>query len=397
MKVLQINSVCGRGSTGRITTDLADVLAAHGHTCRIAYGRDTAPERYRGTAVRIGGDRDVYLHGLKSLLLDAHGTGSTRATARAIEWIREYDPDVVHLHNVHGYYIDTRLLFRYLKEAGKPVVWTLHDCWAFTGHCSYFTMVDCDRWKTQCAHCVQKKAYPASLLWDRSKRNFQSKQELFTGLPNVTLVTPSNWLAGLVRQSFLKGYPVEAIPNGIDLDVFKPTPSDFRERHGLVGKQVLLGVANIWAPSKGLDDFIQLSSMLTDEQKIVLVGLSEKQIRTLPEGILGIRRTDSVQGLAEIYSAADVFVNPTHEDNFPTTNLEALACGTPVITYRTGGSPEALDESCGAVVSEGAGNILPALSALQVPPDACIRRAAQFEKKAQFEKYLQLYESVIRS
>lgn len=391
MKVLEINSVCGRGSTGRIATDLADVLAGHGHQCKIAYGRDTVPEQYREIAVQIGSDWDVYLHSVRTRLLDDHGFGSRRATARFLDWVQEYDPDIIHLHNIHGYYINVELLFEYLKQVRKPVVWTLHDCWAFTGHCAVFSVENCEQWKTQCEHCIQKHHYPASLILDRSRRNFRRKRELFIDLPNMTLVTPSYWLAAEVRQSFLKEFPVHVIPNGIDLNIFKPMPSRFREENELVGKQVILGVASIWDSGKGLYDFFEMSKMVGNDQKIVLVGLSKKQIRELPEGILGIQRTNSLQKLAEIYSMADVFVNPTYADNFPTTNLEALACGTPVITYRTGGSPEALDEGCGAVVQKGAENIMQAIRSLNIAADACIQRVTQFEKTVQFEKYLQIY------
>ena len=206
MKVLQINSVCGRGSTGRIATDLADILAQQGHSCRIAYGRDTVPEKYQDIAVRIGSDWDVRLHGVETRLFDAHGFGSSRATSRLLEWVRNYDPDVIHLHNIHGYYINIELLFDYLKQAGKPVIWTLHDCWAFTGHCSYFSAAGCEQWKTGCGGgCPLKGDYPQCIGLSRSKQNLLRKQAAFSGVPDLTVVTPSRWLAGLVKQSFLQG------------------------------------------------------------------------------------------------------------------------------------------------------------------------------------------------
>lgn len=346
MRVLLINSVCGIGSTGRICTDLAQAFEANGHEVKIAYGRDGhVPEQFQKYAVRIGTDLDVRLHGVLSRLFDAHGLGSKRATKRFLDWAEAYHPDLLWLHNIHGYYINYEMLFSWIKKHPETEVrWTLHDCWAFTGHCSYFSMVDCGQWKEHCSHCLQKKRYPASIVLDRCGDNFERKKAAFTGVSNMTLITPSQWLADLVKQSFLKEYPVEVRYNTVDTSIFKPTPSDFRERHGLTDKKIVLGVASAWDDRKGLDDFIKLAAMLDDHYTIVLVGLSKKQIREMPKRIIGIERTNSPRELAEIYTSADVFANPTYEDNYPTVNLEAQACGTPVITYRTGGSPESVSE-----------------------------------------------------
>lgn len=343
MKVLLINSVCGIRSTGRICTEIAAELEAQGHEVKIAYGREQVPEKVKKYAVRIGTDWDVRAHGVLSRVFDAHGLGSKRATSAFLKWAEDYHPDLLWLHNIHGYYINYEMLFAWIKKHPEMKVrWTLHDCWAFTGHCAYFTMAKCDQWKDHCTACVQKKRYPASLLLDRCRRNYDRKKAAFTGVEHLTLITPSQWLADLVKQSFLKEYPVEVRYNKIDTSVFKPTPSDFRKQYGLEGKKIVLGVASVWDERKGLDDFIELAKLLDDSYTIVLVGLSEKQLRNLPNGIIGIRRTNSTKELAAIYTAADVFVNPTYEDNYPTTNLEAQACGTPVITYRTGGSLESV-------------------------------------------------------
>ena len=344
MRVLLINSVCGIGSTGRICAELAGEFEAQGHEAKIAYGRSgVVPEACRKYAVRIGSDLDVRLHGVKSRLLDAHGLGSAAATKRFLAWAEDYNPDLLWLHNIHGYYINYELLFRWIKRRpGMEVRWTLHDCWAFTGHCSHFTVAGCEKWKTACAHCPQKKRYPASVLLDRSGENFRRKRDAFTGVEKMTLITPSNWLAGLVGESFLKEYPVEVRYNKIDESVFKPTPGDFRARCGLQDRRIVLGVTGVWDERKGFGDFLELAKMLDERYAIVLVGLTKKQIAQLPAGILGIERTNSAKELAEIYTAADVYVNPTYEDTYPTTNLEAAACGTPVITYRTGGSPESV-------------------------------------------------------
>lgn len=384
MKVLMINSVCGIRSTGRICTDIAETLEAQGHTCRIAYGRESVPEKYAKYAVRIGSDLGVKTHAALSRAFDDAGFHSRRATKRFIKWVKAYDPDVIHLHNIHGYYLHIGELFKYLKTCGKKIVWTLHDCWAFTGHCPYFDFIGCEKWKTGCYACSQKKKYPASLLCDRSRKNYALKKRLFTGVKNVTLVTPSEWLAGLARQSFLGEYPVEVVRNGIDLNAFKPTASDFKARHGLADKKILLGVASVWDERKGFADFLKLAERLDDRYRLVLVGLSEAQIARLPQNAIGIARTNSVQELAEIYTAADAFLNFTYEDNYPTVNLEAQACGTPVITYRTGGSVESVPS--GNVVEKGdiAGAFSLAAKPLEIMAEA-------FESNAN-ESYCKLYE-----
>ena len=256
MKVLQINSVCGIRSTGRICTDLAEVLEQNGHECKIAYGRESVPEKYKKYAVRIGSDKDVKIHALQSRIFDNTGFGSRRATEKFIEWVKEYNPDVIHLHNIHGYYINIDVLFNYLAEAGKPVIWTLHDCWSFTGHCAHYSYIKCDKWKKGCFNCPLRRSYPASFFFDSSKENWVRKKNLFNNVKKMMLVTPSEWLAKQVEQSFLNKYPIKVIPNGIDLNVFKPTPSEFRKKHGLEGKKIVLGVASAWGQKKGLDEFI---------------------------------------------------------------------------------------------------------------------------------------------
>ena len=352
MRVLLINEVCGHGSTGKICTDLAEVCESEGFDVKIAYGRDAyVPERFKKYAVRIGSNFDVVLHALQTRIFDNTGFCSKAATEKFIEWVKVYNPDIIHLHNLHGYYINIKVLFDYLAETNKPVVWTLHDCWAFTGHCAHYILAKCDKWKTGCYKCPRKKGYPSSLIFDASEKNWEKKKALFTSVKNMTLVTPSQWLANEVKQSFLNKYPVKVIPNGIDLDVFKPTPSDFREKNGLVGKKIILGVATAWGPGKGLNDFISLSKIIGNDCKIVLVGLSEKQKMELPKSILGITRTHDAHELAAIYTTADVLFNLTYGDTYPTVNLEAQACGTPVVTYRTGGSVESVPEE--NVVEQG--------------------------------------------
>ncbi|EHK2363928.1 glycosyltransferase [Clostridium perfringens] len=350
MKVLQINSVCGVGSTGRIATDLYKVLEEQGHECVIAYGRGTAPEGIK--TIKIGTDFDNYMHVAKTRIFDKHGFGSTKATKEFIEKVKAYDPDVIHLHNIHGYYINIEILFNYLKEANKKVIWTLHDCWAFTGHCSHFDYIGCDKWKDECEKCPQKKEYPSSILKDNSNWNYEKKKQIFTSVNNMTIVTPSKWLANLVKESFLTKYPIKVINNGIDLEIFKTTKSNFKEKYNLQNKIMILGVASVWTKKKGFDYFIELSKVLNDSFKVVMVGISEKQKARLPKNILAISRTNNAKELAEIYSAADIFINPTLEDNYPTTNLEAIACGTKVLTFDTGGARETISKTEGSIIKK---------------------------------------------
>lgn len=352
MKILMINVVCGIRSTGRICTDLATALEAQGHEVKIAYGRENVPEQFQKYAVRIGTDLDVKLHGVRARLLDGAGFGSKRATEKFIEWVKEYDPDVIHLHNIHGYYINVEVLFNYLRESGKKVIWTLHDCWAFTGHTAYCDAINCDRWISGCDHCPLRKEYPFSLI-DRSRHNWIKKRKIFSGVSDMIIVTPSKWLSGCVRKSFLGSYPVEIIHNGIDTSQFQPVESDFRKRHNLGGKFVLLGVATSWQEMKGFSDFLKIADVLEEDYKVVLVGLTKKQLMNLPSNVLGIERTANIKELVEIYTAVDLFLNLSYCENYPTVNLESIACGTRVLTYRTGGSSEIVEEYDGIIVEQG--------------------------------------------
>lgn len=351
MKILQINSVCGVTGTGRIVTNLYDVAQKQGHECIIAYGEHKY-QNHPGDrkTIEIGTMRDCNLHAAATRLWDAQGFASRRATEEFLKKVDEYAPDIVHLHNLHGYYLNIDLLFRYLKQKKLKVVWTLHDCWSFTGHCVHFLEVGCDKWKTECGHCPLTRQYPASLFVDRSARNYRRKKELFTGIEDMTLLVPSHWLESRVKQSFLQEYPTKVIYNGIDLDTYHPTAGNFRKKYGLRDKFIVLGVANVWVERKGLATFLKLSEHLGETAKIVLVGLTQDQIQTLPEGVLGLPRTDTPTELAEIYTAADVFVNPSREETFGLTVAEAMACGTWPIVYA--------DTACAEVVEHGKGQIV---------------------------------------
>ena len=394
MKVLQINSVCGIGSTGRIATDIHNSLIEHGHDSYIAYGRGRPINC--DNAIRIGTKIDNYFHVAKTRIFDKHGLGSKRSTKKFIKKLKEIDPDIIHLHNIHGYYVNIEMLFDYLKETNKHVIWTLHDCWSFTGHCSHFEYVGCEKWRKECKNCPQKKEYPKSLIIDNSEWNYNKKREIFTCVKNMTIVTPSIWLADLVKESFLGGYEIATINNGIDLSIFKPTASDFRDLHQLKNKFIILGVSNIWNKRKGFYEYIEMSKALLNDEVIVLVGVTECQKKDLPINVIGINKTKNVNELVEIYSSADVFVNLTLEDNYPTVNLEAITCGTFVISYNTGGCKETINEGKGIVVEKNnLNNILDALRKFKRVSkkyaDYGADNDAKHSKENMLEKYDVLY------
>lgn len=340
MRALLINAVCGIRSTGRICTDTAKELEAEGYEVKIAYGRETVPAAYEKYAVRIGSETDVWWHALMTRLFDDRGYWSRRATRKFLKWAEAYDPDLLWLHNLHDYYINFEMLFDWIKSRPQmQVKWTQHDCWAFTGGCMHFTANNCYQWKEECKTCPKGRSKKIRRM---ERQNFLRKKAAFTGVPHMTIVAVSRWIGNLVSESFLKEYPVEVRYNTIDTTVFKPTEGDFRRRHGLEGRKILLGVASAWCTKKGWNDFLQLADRIGDPFVIVMVGLSEKQLQALPDTVIGIERTNSTAELAAIYTTADVFLNLTYEDTYPTVNLESQACGTPCITYRTGGSPESV-------------------------------------------------------
>ena len=516
MKILMINVVCGIRSTGRICTDLAIALKKRGHTVKIAYGRESVPKEYERFAVRIGTDYDVRMHGIEARVLDRCGFGSKKTTQNFISWIREYNPDIIHLHNLHGYYINIEILFDYLRICKKKIIWTLHDCWAFTGHCSYFDLVKCEKWIEGCYNCPNINEYPKSII-DFSKRNWERKNKLLTCIPNLTIVTPSKWLADLVKKSFLRKYQVFVINNGIDVSKFYPLRNDFREYYGiqnkfiifaevdvynkedaisyyielakeleknkacvtiimiadkkllmknlpsnilalnttnsfkeeeyirssanmiinhvecnvndlatniceeikekelderlhidisdivtssdgywkskkklgLIGCKIIISVAAVWDKRKGLTDVIMIHDKV--KAKVIIVGINDKKKRNVPKDIMAVMRTNNVEELRRLYGLADVFLNPTYEDNFPTTNIEALCCGTPVITYNTGGSAESIGK-CGCAVKKGDTNaLIKAIDNIKVTSQECKDQGLFFDKKLMTLKYLDLY------
>lgn len=392
-KLLVINVSINRGSTGKIAEQIGNKAQIRGWDCYVGYGNFNLGSRL--IPYHISNKWYRILHAIESRLFDNHGLSSRLTTKRFIRHIEEIQPDIIHIHNVHGYYINYKILFDFLKAYGKPVVWTLHDCWSFTGHCSHFVTANCNKWKTGCDNCPLLNEYPASIFLDRSRKNYEQKKFSFTGLKNLTIVPVSKWLGDFVGESFLNGNNIQVIHNGIDLNVFKPSGSKIND-----GKFRVISVSSVWTVDKGLKDFAKLREILPSEYEITLVGLNSEQLRLLPEGIVGITRTDSVQKLAVLYSESDVLVNATYADTFPTVNLESLACGTPVITYNTGGSPEAIDEKTGVVVEQGnieqLANAIIQMRNTPLRSDDCVNRARNlFDKDKCFEKYIELFNRLL--
>lgn len=404
MKLLLLNATANTGSTGRIAEEIGLLAQQSGYEVRFAYGRKAVNSKL--PLIKIGNDWDMRWHGLKSRMWDAHGFGSRSATIALIKELEAWKPDIVNIHNLHGYYINIELLFDYLKRVQIPVVWTFHDCWPFTGHCAHYERVNCYKWQTECYHCPNRKGYPESWFIDHSTFNFYKKKELFNGLNHLTIVTPSQWLAKQLSKSFLSSFPVGVIHNGVDLDVFRPSDNhnEIRLKYSLSTQAIVLGVANTWKKRKALEDFVVLSHIINKDVQIVLVGITAAQAKDLPNNIKAISRTENTTELAALYSAAAVFVNPTYVDNFPTTNIEALACGTPVITYRTGGSPEAVDSETGVVLEKGDVEGLKIAiedivnNGKDFYSSACRERAERlYNKEDRFKDYVDLFEVTLKN
>ena len=401
MKVVQINGGVF-GSTGKIMFGIADALNQCGGQC-LCFAPVTSTNHFQEPEHYYIKISSYYLRRF-SVLLDritgGQGRGAVFATKKLIRDIKCYDPDVIHLQNIHGGFVNIPRLFNYLKKCRKSIVWTFHDCWPYTGHCTYYDIVGCEKWKTECCQCPLFSEYP-KCIWDNSKYLYKKKKAWFGGIHDLTIVTPSQWLADLVRQSFLSDYPVKIINNGIDLSVFKPTPSSFREKYGIPNnKFILLGVAFDWGVRKGLDIFVELAKRLPQEQyQIVLVGTNEKVDKQLPDNIISVHRTQNQQELAEIYTAADLFVNPTREENYPTVNMESIACGTPVLTFKTGGCSEIVNDTCGSIVEKDDVNamereIVRICTDNPYSVENCLNRAKVFDTRDRFQEYINLYKEI---
>ena len=402
MKIAEINMVT-TGSTGHIMLNIAKCATTHGAEVKTFSARRYSKRKITFPKINefhsyFGSHFENKVHTALGQLTGLNGKYSYFGTRKLIKELKKFSPDVIHLHNLHAFCVNFPLLFKYIKKYDIPVVWTLHDCWSFTGHCPHFVLARCDKWKTECHHCPQLSIYPKSII-DNTRRAHRLKKKWFSDVNRMTLVTPSRWLADLTRESFLKSYPVKVVNNGIDLSVFKPTESNFREKHGLENKKIILGVASDWGKRKGLDVFGELAKRLDDSYGIVLVGINPEAAKELSPRIIGISRTSNQTELAEIYTAADLFVNPTREENYPTVNMESLACGTPVLTFRTGGSPEIPDQTCGSVVEVDdldafEEEVVRICEEKPYSKEACVERAKSFDMYARFEEYVELYGEV---
>lgn len=395
--LLQINTSVNRGSTGHIAEQIAEKAIAKGWKCYTAFSR--SQNLSKTDTYRIGSSKTVKLHGLLARLFDMAGLGSKKATIKFIDYITSIRPDIVHLHNIHGYVLNYKLLFEYLNEHNIPVVWTFHDFWAITGHCCHFVNTNCEKWKTQCIHCPLTSSYPKSYL-DFSKRNYSLKKSLFT-TSNLHIVSVSKWVEEVTRLSFLKNKDIRCIENGVDVNVFKPSlykgnaiPSD---------KYVIMGVASQWSDGKGLQDYYRLSESLSDDEIIVLVGLNANQMQQLPKKIIGIQRTESVQELAQLYSRADVITSLSYAETFGLTIIEAYACGTPAIVYANTALPLLITPQTGKIVPTGDVNRLYQMIQemkisdfkIQHIPDCIVYATENFNKDKCFEKYVDLYEELL--
>lgn len=396
-KLFQINE-CLNLSTGKIAQQIGELAIKNGWESYIAYSGREKEIASKSKLIRVGSYAESCIHYVEDKLLDREGLSSRFATIKLLKEIEKIKPDIVHLHNIHDHWLNYKLLFQYLTDNNIPVVWTQHDQWATTGHCMY-NICGCERWKEECHDCPISKWYSL----DRSRMNYQLKKKLVANIPSLTIVPVSEWLGNNIRQSHLKDRPIEVIHNGIDIHTFSPQPTDAHELYGInIGKKIILGVAAIWDERKGLIDFYKLAESLNkDEFAIVIVGQLTNKIKEVNGcQMVFVNRTQNALELARLYSSAFVFVNPTYQDNFPTTNIEALACGTPVITYCTGGSPEAVDEHTGVVIEQGNVEALAeAILKMKEQPlssGACRKRAEEFfDKDLCFEKYIKLYEQIL--
>ncbi|MFV8352517.1 glycosyltransferase [Flavobacterium sp. XS2P14] len=396
-KLLQICVEGNTGSTGTIAELIGKIALNSGWESYIAFGR--FPRESSSKLIKIGTYWDIFLHGIETRIFDRHGLGSRGATKKLIKEIIQISPDIIHLHHLHGYYINIEILFKFLSENNISVVWTFHDCWSITGHCAYFDYIGCDKWKRECNNCPQMKEYPSSIFIDRSKNNFYLKKSLFNSVDNLTVVSVSNWLNDIVGKSFMKKLSRKVIYNGIDVELFKPSSSNkIREKFSIESKFLIFGLATTWSRRKGLDDFIELSKNIDENAIIILVGLNTSQIKSLPKNIIGLQRTENQQELVDFYVASDVFLNLSVEETFGLTTAEALSCGTPAIVYNATASPELIDSQTGIIVEKN--NIKGLLLAIEVIKkngksfytEYCRSRAVKyFDKNIRYKEYFDLY------
>ena len=398
--IVEVNGI-NYGSTGRAMLNIAKEARAEGFQvytfCRKSIAglkHKHEGQFYIGTWLdRVISERLAYVFGL-------NGYFNIINTFLFLKKLDEINPDLLHIHSLCDNYLNIRMLFNYIKKKNIPVIWTLHDNWAFTGRCAQFR---CEKWKTGCGNCPHLDYYPRSLFLDNTAKVWKIREKLYNDIDSLTIVTPSAWLAGLVHDSFLKDlHPVKVINNGIDMNIFKPIDTDFRKQYGIEEKFIILGLAYYWDEGKGLEVFKRLANELPSSYQIVMVGTNDEIDKELPENIISIHRTYNQEELVKIYTAADLFVNPTTDDNFPTVHMEAIACGLPVLTYNTGGCAEIIDETCGSYVAPGdydslKNKIIEIKENRPYTKQACIERSKRYVMTDKYKEYIKLYEELIQA
>lgn len=399
MKVLQINAVSGISSTGRICSELSDYLNNNGHEGYIAY---SAGIPYR-KGYKIGNKFDAKFHSLLSRVFGLQAYFSSHATHKLLSYISDLKPDLVHLHNLHSNYINLKLLLNYLAANDIPTVITLHDCWFYTGKCTYYTVDNCYNWKTGCGECPRLKKDNPSWFFDRTPKMLQDKKELLQRIPRLAVVGVSDWITDEARKSYMSSARVlTRIYNWIELDVFKPVDgSAVRQKLGITDKYVILGVASGWSNAKGLDKFIELANIIPTEMKIVLVGGLKSNIN-LPNNIIHIPETHNVAELVEYYSMADVYVHLSPEETFGKVIAEALSCGTPAIVLNSTACPEIVGDECGIILNEyHPSAVLKAIMTISekgksfYSTNAVNRVGQKFNAKLIIEEFTTLYKQMI--
>jgi putative colanic acid biosynthesis glycosyltransferase len=401
-KLLQITIDGNTGSTGKIAEAIGELAIANGWVSYIAHAIHPRPSK--SLIITIGSKFDFLFHVLLTRVFDRHGLGSKRATIKLVRQIKEIKPDIIQLHHLHGYYINIKVLFEFLSKETIPIVWIFHDCWSVTGHCAHFDFVGCEKWKTECNQCPQKRDYPASLFVDRSRKNFKLKKELFTSISNLTIVSVSNWLNTIVKASFLGSFHRKVIYNGIDTEIFTPLAycEKVKSELNIPGKFLILGVAGVWGPKKGLYDFFELSKRIDKNDQILIVGLTKDQLKNLPSNIIGLPLIEDHAELSKLFATADVYMNLSVEETFGLTTAESLSCGTPAIVYNATACPEIIDSDTGIIVDKN--NITSLIEAIETIKkngkefysDACRSRAINlFDKNERFREYIKLYEQLI--
>lgn len=399
MKVVQINGVSSTGSTGKIVSQLSDVMNAQGIENYIISSGYKEHNR-AGNVFFCSSYWEVKLHQLIGTILGDSGFHSRLATCRAIRFIKKVNPDIVQLHNIYSYFLNVEVLLKYLKRNNIPTVWTMHDFWSITGHCTHFEAVGCNKWQTQCENCPQKHTFPYSRFWDRSKELYGRKKRLFENWSGLQIVTVSSWVRVNAEKSYFKDKKITVISNGIDLNAFYP--ENVQKPSAIQGKFVILSVSMGWGEKKGYCDLLDLSKMLREDEVIVLIGLTDKQIAELPPNIIGLKRTANIAELRAYYNFSDVYISASVEETMGLTVAEAMACGTPAIVYNKTALPELIGEGCGYVCEKGASCLREKIDLVRESKksdysEKCITHVRKnYDKEKQYSRYCKLYEDVLR-